>query len=203
MGYGLPAAIGAAVASGRTVFSLDGDGSIQMNLQELQTIVCNRLPVKILVYNNGGYGSIVRTQRGFFDGRLTGCTKESGLDWPDFSKIASAFGIPYFAIRENGETDAVLSALLEQDGYALCEIFEDPEQGLAFKTTSKRLSDGSIVSAPIDELAPPLPSERRKSCEQVSKGLGHGCGWLYRIASRGNPDSQREQRQGFRSVQFV
>lgn len=159
MGYGLPAAIGAAVASGRTVFSLDGDGSIQMNLQELQTIVCNRLPVKILVYNNGGYGSIVRTQRGFFDGRLTGCTKESGLDCPDFSKIASAFGIPYFAIRENGETDAVLSALLEQDGYALCEIFEDPEQGLAFKTTSKRLSDGSIVSAPIDELTPPLPPE--------------------------------------------
>ena len=143
MGYGLPAAIGAAVASGRTVFSLDGDGSIQMNLQELQTIVCNRLPVKILVYNNGGYG----------------CTKASGLDCPDFSKIASAFGIPYFAIRENGETDAVLSALLEQDGYALCEIFEDPEQGLAFKTTSKRLSDGSIVSAPIDELAPPLPPE--------------------------------------------
>lgn len=157
MGYGLPGAIGAAIGAGRTVFSLDGDGSIQMNLQELQTIVCNRLPVKIVVYNNGGYGSIVRTQRGFFHGRLTGCTKASGLDCPDFSKIASAFGIPYFVIRENSETDAVLTAMLEMDGYALCEIFEDPEQGLAFKTTSKTLPNGSIVSAPIDELSPSLP----------------------------------------------
>lgn len=159
MGYGLPAAIGAAIAAGRPVFSLDGDGSIQMNLQELQTIVYNRLPIKIVVYNNGGYASIVRTQRGFFHGRLTGCTKESGLDCPDFSKIAAAFDIPYFSIRTNSETDSVLTMLLQAEGCALCEIFEDPEQGLAFKTTSKKLSDGSIVSAPIDELAPPLPPE--------------------------------------------
>ena len=159
MGYDLPAAMGAAVASGRSVVCLTGDGSIQMNLQELQTVVLNKIPVKIMVYNNQGYMGIVRTQTNYFEGRLTGCTAESGLDCPDWEKIAEAYGIPYTRMEKVQEIDKKLHEFLMQPGYALCELIEDSSQGPAFKTTSKKLETGEMVSAPLDELNPRLSDE--------------------------------------------
>ena len=159
MGYDLPAAMGAAVASGRSVVCLTGDGSIQMNLQELQTMVLNKIPVKIMIYNNNGYMGIVRTQTNYFEGRLTGCTPASGLDCPDWEKIAYAYGIPYTRMEDVKELDEKLEGFLSQPGYALCELIEDSSQGPAFKTTSQKLESGEMVSAPLDELAPELSEE--------------------------------------------
>ena len=95
MGYDLPAAIGAALRPGQRIICLAGDGSIMMNLQELQTIVGYRLPIKIFVLNNGGYHSIRQTQRNFFPDNVVGCGTESGLTFPDFERVATAFGLPH------------------------------------------------------------------------------------------------------------
>lgn len=159
MGWDLPAALGIAVAKKSDVVCLTGDGSIQMNLQELQTVVLNKIPLKIFIYNNHGYMGIVRTQKNFFDGRLTGCTAESGLDCPDWEKIAGAYGFPFFRISTCAEIDERLNEILNTSGYVMCEIIEDSSQGPAFKTTSKKLPNGEIISAPLDELAPPLSED--------------------------------------------
>ena len=159
MGYDLPAALGAAIAGKRQAVCLTGDGSIQMNLQELQTIVLNKIPVKIMIYNNNGYMGIVRTQTNYFEGRLTGCTPESGLDCPSWEKIALAYGLPYEKISNLDELDQKLKPFLEMPGYGLCELMEDSSQGPAFKTTSKKLDNGEMVSAPLDELAPVLSED--------------------------------------------
>ena len=110
MGYGLPAAIGAAFAGGesRAVVCLEGDGSIQMNLQELQTVLNYKLPIKLFVYNNDGYLSIKTTQRAFFGGKFMGSEPWSGVILPNFEKLAEAYGFPYFRLRNNQELDAKL-----------------------------------------------------------------------------------------------
>lgn len=159
MGWDLPAAIGAAISNRGEVICITGDGSIQMNLQELQTIVLNKIPVKIFIYNNNGYMGIVRTQTNFFNGRLTGCTPESGLDCPDWEKIAAAYDIPYTVLENIDDMNNKLESFLATPGYGICELIEDSTLGPAFKTTSKKLENGDIVSAPLDELAPPLSRE--------------------------------------------
>lgn len=169
MGYDLPAAMGAAVASGGSVVCLTGDGSIQMNLQELQTVVLNKIPVKIMIYNNHGYMGIVRTQKHYFKGRLTGCTPEFGLDCPDWEKIAHAYDIPYTKMENVQDIDEKLQEFLAQPGYALCELIEDSTQGPAFKTTSKKLESGEMVSAPLDELAPALSHEEFQTYRYYKK----------------------------------
>ena len=120
MGYGLPAAIGAAFAdAGRTVVCFDGDGSIQMNIQELQTLLNYKLPVKLFVYNNGGYLSIKTTQRAFFNGRFMGSEAGSGVILPSFEKIAAAYGLPYFRLKNNQELDVKLPEIFATEGPAL------------------------------------------------------------------------------------
>lgn len=153
MGYDLPAAIGAAVASGRRVVCLAGDGSIQMNLQELQTIKTNRLPVKIFILNNGGYHSIKQTQANFF-GRLHGCDATSGVECPDAGALARAYGFPYIRITGAQAMDEAFAATLSGDGAAICEVVLDPTQPFAPKQSSRRLADGQMVSAPLEDLAP-------------------------------------------------
>lgn len=159
MGWDLPAALGAAVANKSMVVCLTGDGSIQMNLQELQTVVLNRIPVKIFIYNNNGYMGIVRTQKNYFNGRLTGCTAESGLNCPDWEKIAYAYGFPFMRIENQSELEQKMYDFLNMSGFGICEIIEDSNQGPAFKTTSKKMPNGEIVSAPLDELAPLLSKD--------------------------------------------
>lgn len=161
MGYGLPAAIGTCISGGkRTTICLEGDGSIMMNLQELQTIMTNHLPIKIFLINNNGYHSIRITQTNLFNKNFVGIGEESGdLSFPEFRKIAEAFGYPYFAAHSNEEMKSVVDKTLSMDGPIFCEIFTDTKQVWEPKSSTKRLSDGTLVSPPLEDLAPFLPRE--------------------------------------------
>ncbi len=162
MGYGVPAAIGGCIANGRrTTICMEGDGSIMMNLQELQTVLTNRLPIKIFLINNAGYQSIRITQTNLFrDHCKIGIGPESGdLGFPDFGKLAAAFGYPYFSAHSNAEMRQAVDAALASDGPVLCEIFVSTEQVFEPKTATKRLEDGSLFSPPLEDMAPFLPRE--------------------------------------------
>ncbi len=154
MGYGLPAALGAAVArNGGRVVCIDGDGSIMMNLQELQTIYHNRLNVKLFLINNNGYLSILQTQSRFFTPPLVGVGPENGVSFPDFKKIADAFGIRYLSLKNDSELD-VIDKALDGDAPVFCEVFVDENQYFVPKLSSKVLPSGEIVSADYDDLYP-------------------------------------------------
>ena len=165
MGYGLPAAIGTCIAGGRRdTVCLEGDGSIMMNLQELMTILTNRLPVKIFLINNSGYHSIRITQTNLFGHHTkVGIGPESGdLSFPEFRKIAEAFGYPYFSAHSNAEMKAAVDQALKTEGPVFTEIFTDTEQVWEPKSSTKRLPDGTLVSPPLEDLAPFLPREELK-----------------------------------------
>ena len=162
MGYGLPAAIGAAFAGGgRRVACFEGDGSIQMNLQELQTMKNYRLPIALFIYNNGGYLSIKTTQKAFFGGFFVGSEAGSGVVLPSFEKLAAAYDLPYFRLSTNQELDEKLPVIFAVDGPVVVEVMLDPFEVLGPKAASRRLSDGTMVSEPLDNMAPFLPEEER------------------------------------------
>ncbi len=202
MGYDLPAAIGAAKALqndarkmslkasnsltidnadtiNTSVILISGDGSIQMNLQELQTIITNKLPVKIFVINNAGYHSIRQTQTNLFNKHFVGIGPESrDLSFPDMERLARAYGYPYFACHTNDDLQkAIGDTLGSQDmpretfdeytdnsaGYAICEIFCDSEQFFEPKSATKKLPDGTLVSPPLYDLKPFLSREELMS----------------------------------------
>ncbi len=166
MGYGLPAAIGTCIGAGRReTICLEGDGSIMMNLQELMTIITNKLPIKIFLINNKGYHSIRLTQNNLFkDKEKIGIGPESGdLSFPEFKKIADAFGYTYFSASTNYEMRKVVDEVLSLDGAAFCEIFTDTEQVWEPKSSTKRLTDGTLVSPPLEDLAPFLDRNELKS----------------------------------------
>ena len=205
MGYGLPAAIGAAVAvhaphvpkdpsfyetederlqaeirdkywTGRDesyppydkhdIILLTGDGSIQMNLQELQTIISHKLPIKIFVINNGGYHSIRQTQTNLFKGEpLVGIGVDSGVDgindlsFPDMEKLAVAYGYPFVRVEHNQEIEEAVRKTFDTEGPVICEIMVTMTQQFLPKSAAKKLPDGSIVSPPLEDMAPYLPEE--------------------------------------------
>ena len=155
MGYDLPAALGAAFAHpGKRVVCLAGDGSIMMNLQELQTIVGRRLPVKIFVLFNFGYHSIRQTQQNFFSDNIIGCGTDSGLSFPEWSRLAHAFGLPFHRVDTHAGLDAAIAATLAIDGPALCEVVLDLRQPFAPKLSSRKLDDGRMVTSPLEDMAP-------------------------------------------------
>ena len=162
MGYDLPAAEGACIANeSRMLVCLAGDGSIQMNIHELQTIVQHRLPIKIFVFNNAGYHSIRLTQKGLFSHlSKVGIGPESGdLSFPDMEKIALAYGFPYYKIQSNSEIDRVLQNVFTENDRCICEVIFDTEQSFEPKPVAKRLPDGTLISPPLEDLAPFLPKE--------------------------------------------
>lgn len=162
MGYGLPAAIGTCIGGGRrNTICLEGDGSIMMNLQELQTIITNNLPIKIFLINNEGYHSIRITQTNLFSEHTkVGIGPEShDLSFPEYEKIARAFGYPYYSAHSNREMKDVVDKVLSLEGPVFCEIFTDTKQVWEPKSSTKRLDDGSLVSPPLEDLAPFLPRE--------------------------------------------
>lgn len=161
MGYDLPAAIGAAFASGRRVVCLAGDGSIQMNLQELQTICTHALPIKVFVLNNNGYHSIRQTQKNFFTA-LYGCDPTSGVGFPDMGKIAHAYGLLFAKAQDVSSLGGVIEQTLASHGPAICEIILDPSQSFAPKQSSRQLADGRMVSAPLEDMAPFLERDELK-----------------------------------------
>jgi acetolactate synthase-1/2/3 large subunit len=160
MGYELPAAIGACKASGdKPVVCLAGDGSIMMNLQELQTIVGENLPIKIFLLNNAGYVSIFQTHRNFFNGREIGAGPTSGVSFPNFERLMSGFGIAYQKIQRHSEIAATVAMSMAIEGPVLCEVMLDPEQVFAPKLASRQLPDGRMESPSLEDMAPFLSRE--------------------------------------------
>lgn len=166
MGYDLPAGIGAVVSNntGKTIL-VTGDGSIQMNIQELQTLVTYKLPLKIFVLENEGYLAIKTTQKSFFGGHFTGSNPTSGVICPDMKKIADAYGIPFMRVNEEGKL--LVSAIkdtLNVDGPVICEIIMHPEQTLFPKSASFMDENGKMTSAPLDKMAPFMKEDLQKEC---------------------------------------
>ncbi|MCY7281438.1 MAG: thiamine pyrophosphate-binding protein [Sphingomonas bacterium] len=173
MGYDLPATIGAwhAMPEGSSrIICLAGDGSIMQNLQELQTIVGQRIPAKIFLYNNSGYHSIRQSQQAYFDGFSVGCGPDSGITFPDFEKIAAAFGLSYARVSEHDDMARAIDATLKAPGAAMCEIMVDKTQNFAPKVSSRRLEDGSMVTAPMEDMAPFLPRDELAEALAVPQG---------------------------------
>jgi len=159
MGYDIPASIGAAFgAEGRRIICLAGDGSGHFNIQELQTIKHHNLPIKIFILNNDGYLSMRLTQAGFFKGNFIGESPRSGISFPDFVKVAAAYGLPSIRIAEV-DFAACLDEFLRKPGPALCEVMLDRAQGFEPRLSSRQLPDGRIVTAPFEDMAPFLSRE--------------------------------------------
>ena len=155
MGYDLPAAIGACFANERKrVICIAGDGSIQMNLQELQTIVHHKLPIKIFMLNNNGYTSIRLTQDAYFPGEYIAADPTSGVTFPDIQKICAAYGIPSNKAANHQELQEKIRETLAVSGPALCEIMMSPDQPLYPKLASEVRSDGTMVSKPLEDMFP-------------------------------------------------
>ena len=167
MGYDLPAAIGAYMANldgkryDKELILITGDGSIQMNLQELQTIVHHRMNIKIFLINNEGYHSIRQTQLRYFeDEPLVGIGPDSGdLSFPDMGKIANAYGITYFCAKTNSELEDAIAKTFKAVGPVICEAYVTKEQNFEPKSSGKQLADGRMVSPPLEDLTPFLSDE--------------------------------------------
>jgi len=164
MGYDLPAAVGAAIAKpGQRIVCIAGDGSLMMNLQELQTIAGLNLPIKIFLLNNRGYHSIRQTQYNFFPDNIVGCGTESGVTFPDFRKVSLAFGMPFVRCGNHAELESTITATLDSPGPAVCEVGLDLNQQFAPKLSSRRLTDGRMVTAALEDMAPFLSREELKA----------------------------------------
>ena len=170
MGYGTPAALGAAVArqeeNGR-VICIDGDGSIMMNLQELETISYNKLNVKLFILNNSGYHSIRQTQRNLFKPPLIGLDTDTGVGFPNWEYIAKAFDFKYYETSNESNSMETVKAVLDADGPVICNVIVDPGQNFVPKLSSKVLPDGSIVSPSMDDMFPFLPRDEYESNRYV------------------------------------
>ena len=204
MGYGLPAGIGAYYAAidftkaeeeklkqtpywqgkeesyppyrEKDIIVLTGDGSIQMNLQELQTIIHHKMPLKIFVVNNGGYHSIRQTQNSFFGKPLVGIGVDSGMEgegtdlsFPSLEKLAYAYGYPYVSIHSNKELSEGIEKTLSQDGPVLCEVFVSLTQQFLPKSSAKRDKEGNLFSPPLQDMDPFLPEEEMEMLMLLKK----------------------------------
>ena len=168
MGYGFPAALGVAVSdNSRRTVCIDGEGSFMMNLQELATVVQNRLDLKIFIINNNGYLSIRQTQTNLFKPPLIGVDKESGVGFPDFEKLAAAFGLAYRRLEREENAEEIIKEVLEWDGPVICEAVVDPTQNFEPKSSSKVLPDGRIVSPSLDDMAPFLDRNEYEGVKYV------------------------------------
>jgi len=173
MGYDLPAAIGAAYARPQQrVLCFAGDGSLQMNIQELQTVVSNRLAIKIFVIGNGGYLSIRTTQNAYFERRLLGESPETGVGIPDFVKVARAYGIPACTVASRSDL-SLLDAALAGPGPFLCNVLLDPAQAVEPKVSSRQNPDGTMASAALEDMAPFL--DRDELRENMISGEEFEC----------------------------
>ena len=159
MGYGLPAAIGAAFATGTDVVCVEGDGSLQMNLQELQTVVHYGLPLKIFVLNNDGYHSIRQSQKNARFAGEVGVSAASGVSFPSLERIAAAYGIPFVRISDEKKMERDISCVLSLRGAVLCEVMLDTDVPFAPKVAARIEKDGSISSPPLDDMWPYLSRE--------------------------------------------
>lgn len=159
MGADLPEAIGVAIASKKEVVCITGDGSIMMNIQELQTIKHNNLPIKVIIFSNDGYNAIRQTSKNFFNGKLIGCNSDSGISFPNFSDIAKTFGFSYMICRTNSEVGIVLERFFESKGNVLLEVEEKLDDPIIPKVMSRMNSDGTLLSPSLEDMSPFLSRE--------------------------------------------
>ncbi len=155
MGFSLPAAIGISMARNKgEVIGVTGDGSFQMNVQELQTVVHHQLPVKLFVWNNDGYLSIRSTQSRFFEGRLIGTDSTSGVSFPSLERLAAAYGVPFIRINASSEVESGIRQVLQQAGPVLCEVMCLRDQEIVPAVSTAKLADGRLVSKPLEDMYP-------------------------------------------------
>lgn len=160
MGYGLPAAIGACFSNlSNPVVCIEGDGSLQMNIQELQTLRYHQLNLKLFVFNNDGYHSIRQTQSNLFSGELIGVNKSNGVSFPDLEKIANAYDIAYMRLDSLENMEQKINEVLSLTKPIICDVVLDIKQNFEPKVSSKVHEDGTITSAPLDDMYPFLPQE--------------------------------------------
>jgi acetolactate synthase I/II/III large subunit len=160
MGTGLPGSIGACLASGRKrTTCINGDGGFQLNIQELETVRRLNLPIKYFVLCNGGYGSIMATQRNYFQGRFTGSEPSSHLTLPDIIKVAAAYGIPTAHLHDHSDIRNQVRAILSAEGPIVCAVGVSAEEKTAPRVTSMVRPDGAIVSMPMEDMSPLLSRE--------------------------------------------
>jgi len=160
MGSGLPGSIGACLASGRKrTICINGDGGFQLNIQELETVRRLQLPIKFFVLCNGGYASIMSTQRNFFQGRFTGSEPSSGVTFPDVTRVAAAYGIRTAHIRDHSHIREQVRRVLATRGPIVCAVNVSPEESTAPRVTSMARPDGSMVSKPMEDMWPFLDRE--------------------------------------------
>lgn len=171
MGWDLPTAVGAHYATGQRTLCITGDGSLMLNVQELLTIGANKLPIKVFVFNNDGYGSIKATQNNFFEGRFVGCGPSSNVYNPDFEKLARAFGLGYVKVDSHSALYASLAGVVDAHGPVLCEVMISPEQWISPKATSFKNAEGKIESKPLDDMFPFLPAEEIEENRRLAKAI--------------------------------
>ena len=163
MGYDLPASIGACIASGRkNVVCIAGDGSLMMNIQELQTVKHYNLPIKLFVFNNDGYISIKQTQNNFFEGKQVASGRDTGVSFPDFIKVAQAFDLPTVKIINHDNLAEQIKKILSLEGPVLCEVMLQNDYIFSPKHSSQKLPDGKIVSKPLEDMYPFLDRDEFK-----------------------------------------
>lgn len=163
MGYDLSAAIGAAASGAGQVVCLAGDGSLQLNIQELQTLVHYRFPVKLFYLNNNGYVSIQQTQDAYFDGRHVASGPDSGVSFPDILKVAMAYGLKAELIDRHSDMKEKIQKVLASKEPVLCEVKLLPDYKFSPKLSSKKLADGRMVSSPLEDMAPFLDREELRT----------------------------------------
>jgi acetolactate synthase-1/2/3 large subunit len=158
MGYGLPAAIGACLANNRNpMVAVESDGSLQLNAQELATLVAQNLPITLIIMNNGGYASIRNTQRNYFDGRFIGTGPEGGLMLPDLQKLATTYGLTYLKISDASQLTETLSRAVNTPGPKIVDVHLTPNETLTPKCAALPQRDGSMLSMPLEDMSPLLP----------------------------------------------
>ncbi len=170
MGFDVPACIGSCIASGgRRTVCVTGDGSVMMNIQELEVIKRRNLPVKLFITDNGGYSMIYGSQNGNFKGRLTGCTEESGLTLPDIGKVAAAFGIRILELDSEEGLERTVREALEYAGPVVCRVKSDIGQKILPRQANYMKEDGQMASRPLDDMAPLLDRDELEAARWKEK----------------------------------
>ena len=165
MGYDVPASIGSCIGSGgKRVICVTGDGSIAMNMQELEILRRLKLPIKIFVADNSGYSMIWHSQSGNFNGHLTGCTEESGLSLPDMKKVAEAFGICGMEITDEKDLEKTVKAVFDYDGPVICRVKTDIMQKVLPKQSNYMNDKGQMESRPLQDMFPLLDRDELTGC---------------------------------------
>lgn len=155
MGYALPASIGACIANNKQdVICIEGDGGMQMNIQELQTIFNYQLPIKIFIYNNHGYGIIKQFQEIYFEGRYFATDIRHGYSWPDFIKVAEAYGLKTAKIINHDNLENKIKEVLAIPGPVVCDVLLRGDQKLMPKLVARKTLEGKYISKPIEDMSP-------------------------------------------------